>query len=173
MSNSNFSRTHGRRVNSFVFAVAFVAMLILAQSTEAATWKGIEPFNSRRVDVERVLGAPVEDRMAENGTLHFNVSGGMVTIFFVTPKFVAAKKLSQNLEGTVLQVILQHEHAADTPESLKLVKNSDYERQSRQEVDVYTNAKEGIIYTFLGGKLKTTRFSYSANQLARIQQGKG
>lgn len=173
MSNTNYSRTHAKGFKSFIMVAALAALIISAQPAQAATWKGIEPFVSKRTDVERVLGTPVEDRLVENGTLHFNVSGGMVTIFFVTPKFIAAKKLSPALEGTVLQVILQHERATDTPESLKLVKNSAFERQSRNEVDVYTNAKEGIIYTFLGGNLKTTRFSYSADQLARIQQRKG
>jgi hypothetical protein len=170
MRNTNFPRAQARRA---LTAVAFVAALMLcSQAASAASWKGLEPFVSKRADVERVLGTPVADRMAEQGKLDFNVSGGTVSIFFVTPKFVAAKKLSPALEGTVLQIVLQHQSASDTPESLNLVKNDDYERQAKAPVEVYTNAREGIIYTFIDSKLKTTRYSYSTEQLARIQRGK-
>ncbi len=155
-----------------MLAVVVLALLMLAQAVEAATWKGLEPFKSRRADVERVLGAPVEDRLAQDGTLHFNVSGGMVTIFFVTDKFIKAKKLPAELEGTVLQVVLQHQRASDTPESLNLVKNSDYDHRKDKNVSVYMNQKEGITYTFVDGTLKTTRYSYAVEQLARIQRGR-
>ena len=50
-------------------------------------------------------------RPQEDGTLEFNVSGGRVTVFFVTPKFIASKKLPAHYEGTVLQIVLQHERA--------------------------------------------------------------
>ncbi|HZI17511.1 MAG TPA: hypothetical protein VEY09_02860 [Pyrinomonadaceae bacterium] len=152
-------------------AVAAAAVILLAASAQAASWRGIEPFASKRADVERVLGAPVADRYAENGTLQFNVSGGAVTIFFVTAKFVAAKKLSPSLEGTVLQIVLQHQSAADTPESLNLSGNKDYEHRREGKVEVYTNAKEGVAYTFVDGRLKTTRHFYSSEQFQRIQRG--
>ena len=41
-----------------------------------------------------------------------------------------------------------------------------------REVEKYTDEKEGIVYTFVGSHLKTTRYAYSEQQLARIQQGK-
>ncbi|MCA1635974.1 MAG: hypothetical protein LC802_20350 [Acidobacteria bacterium] len=171
MNNPHLTRPHARgAIKSF--AVAFVALMLAAQAAQAASWKGLEPFISKRADVERVLGAPVQDHLAQNGTLHFNVSGGMVTIFFVTSKFVAAKKLSPALEGTVLQIVLQHTNAADTPESMNLVKNKAFDRQSKDQVDFFLNAKEGLGYTFVGDRLKTTRYSYSSEQLARIQRGK-
>jgi hypothetical protein len=171
MNNPNFSRPHARgAIKSF--AVAFVVLALAAQAAQAATWKGLEPFVSKRADVERVLGAPVADHLAQNGTLHFNVTGGQVTVFFVTPKFIAAKKLSPDLDGTVLQIVLQHTSATDTPESLNLVNNKDYDRQSKDQVDFFMNAKDGVGYTFVNDRLKTTRYSYSAEQLARIQRGK-
>ncbi|MCA1593006.1 MAG: hypothetical protein LC754_10230 [Acidobacteria bacterium] len=166
MSNSNFSRAHARRATSII--VVFAALLLFAQATTAATWKGIEPFVSRRADVERTLGAPVEDKMSENGLLRFKVSGGTVTVFFVTAKFVETKKLAPKLEGTVLQIVLQHEHAADTPESMSLLKDKAYQHQSNKEMDVYLNSKQGISYTFVEGKLKTTRYVYASEQLARL-----
>ena len=171
MRNIISGRTHARGAVTLVAFAAF-ALLLLSQPPRAASWKGLEPFVSKRADVERVLGTPTADHLAQHGTLQFNVSGGAVTVFFVTPKFIAAKKLSPELEGTVLQIVLQHERATDTPESLNVVSNSDYERQAKAPVEVYTNAKEGLVYTFIDSRLKTTRYSYSAQQLARIQRGK-
>ena len=94
-----------------------------------------------------------------------------MTTFFEA-KFIAAKKLSPDLEGTVLQIVLQHTNAADTPESMNLVKNKDFDRQSKEQVDFFLNAKEGLGYTFVKDRLKTTRYSYSSEQLSRIQRGK-
>ena len=171
MNNPKFPRPHARgAIKSF--AVAFVVLLLAAQAVSAATWKGLEPFVSKRADVERVLGVPATDHLADNGTLHFNVAGGQVTVFFVTAKFIAAKKLSPDLEGTVLQIVLQHTNATDTPESMNLVNNKDFTRQSDKQVDFYLNAKDGLGYTFVNDRLKTTRYSYSSEQLARIQRGK-
>jgi hypothetical protein len=154
-----------------VLAAAAYVILSSAQA-RAATWKGLEPFVSKRADVERVLGAPVADRLAEEGTLEFNVSGGKVTVFFVTPKFAAAKKLPERYTDTVLQIVLQHERATDTPESMNLVTNKAYEHRHDKAVDVYLEPKEGIAYTFVDSHLKTTRYSYSSQQLAKIQRGK-
>jgi hypothetical protein len=166
MNSNSIFRRFGRG------AVALVVLLVIAATAQAASWRGIEPFASKRGDVERVLGAPTADRYAENGTLQFNVSGGAVTVFFVTPKFVAAKKLSPSLEGTVLQIVLQHTSATDTPLSLNVSGNSDYEHRRDGKVDIYTNPKDGVAYTFVDGRLKTTRHFYSAEQFQRIQRGK-
>jgi hypothetical protein len=170
MKNTLFGRPQARGAVTLV--VVFAAALLLGgQSALAATWKGLEPFVSKRADVERVLGAPTADHMAQNGTLQFKVSGGSVTVFFVTPKFIAAKKLSPALEGTILQIVLQHERATDTPESLNVVSNSAFKRQADKGVEVFINEKEGLMYTFVESKLKTTRYAYSTDQLARIQRG--
>ena len=170
MRNTNFSRAKARSV-AVLFAAA-LSLLVSAAGARAASWKGLEPFVSRRADVERVLGAPVADMMAEEGALKFNVSGGSVMIFFVTQRFVTTKHLSPKLEGTILQIVLSHEHAADTPESMNLVNNKAFKREAKGEVEKYTDEKEGIVYTFVGSHLKTTRYAYSEQQLARIQQGK-
>jgi hypothetical protein len=170
MRNTNFRRAHARI--AAVSLAAALTVLLSAAAARAATWKGLEPFVSKRADVERVLGAPVADRLAEEGTLEFNVTGGRVTIFFVTPKFAAAKKLPAHYEGTVLQIVLQHERAVDTPESMNLVTNKAYEHRADKGVDVYLEPREGIAYTFVDSHLKTTRYSYSSQQLARIQRGK-
>ncbi len=122
--------------------------------------------------MERVLGAPAEDRYEQDWTLEFNVTGGRVSVFFVTPKFVATKKLPEHYVGTVLQIVLQHQSATDTPESMNLVKNGAYEHRFDKGVDIYLEPKEGIAYTFVDSRLKTTRYSYSSQQLARIQRGK-
>jgi hypothetical protein len=152
-------------------AVAAALVVAVADAARAASWRGIEPFASKRADVERVLGVPTADRYAGSGTLQFDVSGGIVTVFFVTPKFMAAKKLPPALEGTVLQIVLQHTSASDTPESLNLSGNKEYEHRRDGKVDVYTNAKEGVAYTFVDNKLRTTRHFYSAAQFQRIQRG--
>src|SRR5919107_5933711 len=99
MNNPKFPRPQARgAIKSF--AVAFVVLALAAQAASAATWKGLEPFVSKRADVERVLGAPAADRYNEDATLEFAVSGGKVTVFFVTPKFVSTKRLPQHYEGT-------------------------------------------------------------------------
>ena len=169
MRYTNFYRGRGKL---FSTALAFTLVLLASQGSLAASWKGLEPFVSKRADVERVLGTPVADRMADEGTLKFNVAGGSVTVLFVTPKFVATKHLSPKLEGTVLQIVLSHDNATDTPQSLSLVTNKQYKLTSHNSVEVYLDEKEGLSYTFVGGHLKTTRYSYSEQQLARIQRGK-
>src|SRR5918998_1568610 len=137
MSNRIFSRAQARAVA--LSLAAALAVLLSAGMVRAATWKGLEPFVSKRADVERVLGAPVSDRLDEDGTLEYNVSGGRVTIFFVTPKFVASKKLPAHYEGTVLQIVLQHERAQDTPESMNLVSNKSFKREARGNVEKYSD----------------------------------
>jgi hypothetical protein len=170
MKNKNFSRA--RALSVAVVVAAAAAVLLSAVPARAATWKGLEPFVSKRADVEQVLGAPVADRFAEDGTLEFNVSGGKVTVFFVTSKFVASKKLSPSLEGTVLQIVLQHERAQDTPESMNLVTNKAFKREAHGAVEKYTDEKDGLIYTFVESRLKTTRYAYSMDRLMRVQRGK-
>ena len=169
MRNTTFRRAYARRL---VLAFAAALTMLVLGGAQAATWKGLEPFVSKRADVERVLGAPETDRYDAEGTLEFKDSGRKVTVFFVTPKFVAAKKLPANYEGTVLQIVLQHEHAQDTPESLNLVTNKAFKREKQGSLEKYTDGREGLIYTFVDSRLKTTRYSYSMDRLARIQRGK-
>jgi hypothetical protein len=161
---------HVRRVIAAI-AIAFAALIITSPIVTAGTWSGIEPLKSRRADVERLLGKPLRDQPGSNGTLHFKVGGGIITIAFIDARFVATKKLFPELEGTVRQVVVQHENSLDTPESLGLADKSEFERQDGQGGAVYRNLKEGIVYTFLGGKLKTTYYTPSAEQWARAQKG--
>jgi hypothetical protein len=151
---------------------AVLTVLLTGVAARAATWKGLEPFVSNRADVERVLGVPTSDRFNDEGTLEFAVSGGRVTVFFVTSKFITSKKLPAHYEGTVLQIVLQHERAQDTPESLNLVTNKSFKREALGSVEKYTDEKEGLIYTFVESHLKTTRYAYSMDRLMRIQRGK-
>ncbi len=168
--NTNFRRARARNL-AFSLAAA-LTVLLSAGAARAATWKGLEPFVSKRADVEQALGAPVADRFAEDGTLEFNVSGGRVTVFFVTSKFITSKKLSPALEGTVLQIVLQHQSAQDTPESMNLVSNKSFKREASGPVEKYTDEKDGLIYTFVESRLKTTRYAYSMDRLMRVQRGK-
>ncbi len=170
MRNTVFRRACSRAVA--LSLAAALAVLLSAASARAATWKGLEPFVSKRADVERALGAPVVDRYGADGTLEFDVAGGRVTVFFVTPKFVATKRLPAHYEGTVLQIVLQHERAQDTPESMNLVTNKAYKREAKGSVEKYSDEKEGLFYVFVESHLKTTRYSYSMDQLARVQRGK-
>jgi hypothetical protein len=148
-----------------VLAAAFAVLMLASPETRAATWKGLEPFVSKRADVERVLGKPSADRLATDGSLRFDLPDGAATVSFVTPRFIAARKLSPALEGTVLQIIVQHATSSATPESLNLVNNPDYEKVASGPTQVYTNPKDGIYYTFVLSRLKTTRYSYSEEQL--------
>jgi hypothetical protein len=168
MKNPILFSFHVRRVMAAIFVV--FAALLISSPVKAAPWGGIEPLKSRRADVERLLGKPLRDQPGSNGTLHFKVAGGIVTIVFVDARFVATKKLFPEMEGTVRQIVLQHENASETPESLNITSNSDFERQEGQGTVVYRNLKEGIVYTFIGGKLKTSYFTPSAEQWAKAQK---
>jgi len=163
------------RTRAFAAAAALAPLLVVfaipsaLPAAQAASWSGIEPLKSRRADVERVLGKPVEDRPGQAGTLKFKVAGGTVTVAFIDARFVAAHKLSPSLEGTVRQIALQHESSSETPETMRLVNNSSFERESRGEVTVFRNPREGLAYTFVGGRLRTTHYTAAAAQLARSQ----
>jgi hypothetical protein len=170
MMYTHFRRAYARNVA--LSLAAALTVLLTAGAARAATWKGLEPFVSKRADVELALGAPVADRFSEDGTMEFRVDGGKVTIFYVTPKFVATKKLPAHYEGTVLQIILQHERAQDTPESMNLVTNKAFKREAKGAVEKYSDDKDGLFYTFVESRLKTTRYAYSMDRLARIQRGK-
>lgn len=153
--------------------VAFVAVfaLLLAgggQLIRAAEWHGLTPLKSRRADVERELGKPLPADSA-SGAINFKVAGGMVTVTFVTAKFAQTKKLSPEVEGTVLLIVLQHENSSDTPESIGLPNKSSFTREEKGGMAVYTNQKDGITYTFFNGRLKTTRYAPSADQLSGSQ----
>jgi hypothetical protein len=155
-------------------AVAFVApllacLLVLSgQSIRAAEWHGLTPLKSRRADVERELGKPLASDNT-SGALNFKVAGGIVTVTFVTPKFAQTKKLPPSMEGTVLLIVLQHENSSDTPESMGVMNKGGFTREEKGVMAVYTNQKDGITYTFFNGRLKTTRYAPSTDQLGGTQ----
>ena len=160
-----------RRLDALrLWAVVFVLACLFAgsgQVVRAAEWHNLEPLKSRRADVERELGKPLQPESSASNSLNFKVAGGMVTVSFVTAKFVETKKLPADLEGTVLLIVLQHDNSSDTPESLELVKKSNFTREEKAGMTVFYNGKDGITYTFINGRLKTTRFAPAAEQLSR------
>lgn len=149
-------------------ALAVIALLSCSHVIRAGSWQGIEPFKSRRADVEKILGTPV--RESPGGPLTFKVNGGTVSVSFVDEKFVRTKKLQTELEGTVLQIILQHENSSDTPESMDLLRNRAFTREETKNALIFRDLKEGIVYTFLNGKLKTTRYTFSDKQMTRARR---
>jgi hypothetical protein len=154
------------RVTASLFV--FLLALSFAGTAQGASWNGIEPFKSRRADVVRILGQPISE--STDGVLRFKVMGGSVQISFVDGKFVKTKKLAPEAEGTVLQIVLQHERSSDTPESLKLLKNRDFVSDDVQGVSIFRNVKEGVHYTFIEGTLKTTRYTFADGQLGRMRR---
>ena len=48
-------------------------------------------------------------------------------------------------------------------------KDGGFEREDRGQVSVFRNAREGLGYTFVGGRLRTTYYTAAAAQLARSQ----
>jgi hypothetical protein len=148
-------------------ALALV-VLIFGTPVSASSWNGIEPFKSRRADVIKILGEPLGE--SPDGVMRFAVMGGSVQVSFVSERFVAAKKLRTDLAGTVLEIVLQHEHSSDTPESLKLVQNRSFTRDETQTSIVFRNLKEGILYTFMQGNLRTTRYTFGDEQLGRARR---
>lgn len=148
-------------------SVAIMALGFCSSAIRAASWHGLEPFKSRRGEVLQALGKPLSDPFG--GPLTFQILGGTVSVSFVDANFVRTKKLQPELEGTVLQIILQHESSSDTPESMALVKNRDFTREEAKDALIFRNLKEGVVYTFLNGKLKTTRYTFSENQIGRAR----
>jgi hypothetical protein len=165
------TRTTEQSLASLLRALLLLAVFVgagFATNVTAAPWNGIEPFKTRRDEILKKMGPPVTE--SADGALRFNVSGGSIQISFVDKKFVANKKLMPELEGTVLQIILQHQHSSDTPESLKLNQNKDFIRDDRRNISVYRNMKEGLVYTFIDGSLKTTRYTFADTQLGRARR---
>ena len=148
-------------------AIIFGSLSILA-TAEAASWNGIEPLKSRRDDVLRILGKPL--REGASGMLVFSVSGGTVIVSFVDEKFVNTKKFRPDLVGSVLEIVLQHDSSSNTPESMKLLGNKAFIRDETGNAMIFRNLKEGIAYTFLNGKLRTTRYTFSDSQLGRARK---
>ncbi len=159
-----------RRV-SFVTAILVVLVIScfgFAKNVGAASWNGIEPFKTSRAEVLKIMGPPVSE--STEGVLRFNVSGGSVQISFVNEKFVANKKLRPELAGAVLEIVLQHEHSSDTAESMKLLKNRDFSRDDVRNISIFRNIKDGVVYTFIDGRLKTTRYTFADSQLSRARR---
>ncbi|HKO35779.1 MAG TPA: hypothetical protein VJV21_04830 [Pyrinomonadaceae bacterium] len=150
------------------FSIAVIALAFWASAVRAASWQGLEPFKSRRGDVLQALGKPLSDPFG--GPVTFKILGGTASISFVDANFVRAKKLQSELEGTVLQIILQHESSSDTPDSMGLLKNRDFTREEAKDALIFRNLKEGVVYTFLNGTLKTTRYTFSENQIGRARR---
>jgi hypothetical protein len=158
-------------LRALTLVAALACLLAGGQTIRAAEWHGLEPLKSRRVDVERELGQPIQQEMSATNSLNFKVAGGMVTITFVDAKFIQTKKLSPNVEGTVLLIVLKHDNSSDTPESLALPKKSGFTREEKAGMTVFYNQKDGITYTFINGRLKTTRYAPATEQLLRAQRG--
>ena len=114
------------------------------------------------------MGQPVSE--SPDGVLRFNVSGGSVQVSFVNEKFVSTKKLRPDLAGTVLEIVLQHEHSSETAESMKLKGNRDFIHDDVRNISVFRNLKDGIVYTFIDGTLKTTRYTFADTQLGRARR---
>jgi len=153
---------------SHLSLVVLLALILSSASVSAAPWNGIEPLKTRREDVIKKLGAPLGE--SADGVLRFNVMGGSVQVRFVNEKFVNAKKLRPDLVGTVLEIVLQHEHSSDTPETLKLADNHSFVKDDIKGTTVFHNMKEGLIYTFIDGSLRTTRYTFADEQLTKARR---
>lgn len=162
MKNIIKGRTHWHPL-----ALAFLTLVFVATTARAESWQGIEPFTSRRAEVIQKLGTPLHG--SAEGPLTFKILGGTVSVSFVDAKFVRTKKLRADIEGTVLQIILQHENSSDTPESMNLKRARNFKRDEEKQAVIYRDLKDGIVYTFVNGKLKTTRYTFSEDQISRAR----
>lgn len=159
-----------RRISLLAASLLFVVLACtsLTRDAGAASWQGIEPFKTNRADVLRILGKPISE--SADGVLRFSVSGGSVQVSFVSEKFVTAKKLRPELAGTVLEIVLQHEHSSETAESMSLPKNKGFVRDETRNIVIFRNIKDGLVYTFIDGRLKTTRYTFADSQLSRARR---
>lgn len=158
-----------KRLNHLVFRTTQGMMFafLIAANASAASWNGIEPFKSTKADVLKILGQPIGE--SPDGVLRFPVMGGSAQVSFVNEKFVTAKKLKPQLVGTVLEIVLQHDRSSDTPESMKLLKNSAFTRDETQTSTIFRNIKQGLIYTFQD-TLKSTRYTFADEQLTKARR---
>jgi len=159
-------KSFNHRVFQTTLGILFA--LLIAAHASAASWNGIEPFKTNKADVLKILGQPIAE--SPDGVLRFPVMGGSAQVSFVNEKFVTAKKLKPQLVGTVLEVVLQHDRSSDTPESMKLLKNNAFTRDETQTSTVFRNMKEGLIYTFFQGTLKSTRYTFADGQLTKARR---
>ena len=151
-----------------VSLASFGALILASSTVQAASWNGLEPLKTRRDEVVKKLGSPVSE--GTNGVMRFNVMGGSVQVSFVSDQFVKSKRLRPDLVGTVLEIVLEHEHSSDTPESLKLAENHSFVRDESKSTTIFRNMKEGLIYTFIDGSLRTTRYTFADGQLTRARR---
>ncbi len=149
-------------------AALLFAVILISSNASAAPWNGIEPLKTRRDEVIKILGTPIGE--SPDGVLRFNVVGGSVQVSFVNERFVNAKRLKADLVGTVLEVVLHHEHSSDTPETLKLANNKSFVSDESKGTRIFRNMKEGLIYTFIDGRLETTRYTFADEQLTRSRR---
>ena len=152
----------------FRATLAILFAFSIAANAGAASWNGIEPFKSSRADVVKILGEPTGE--SPEGVLRFPVMGGSAQVSFVSERFVTAKKLKPQLVGTVLEIVLQHDRSSDTPESMNLLKNSAFTRDETQTSLIFRNMKQGLIYTFFQGTLKSTRYTFADGQLTKARR---
>jgi hypothetical protein len=145
-----------------------LALILGSSSASAAPWNGLEPLKTRRDEVVKKLGAPISE--TTDGVMKFNLMGGSVQIRFVNDAFIKSKKLRPDLVGTVLEIILQHEHSSDTPETLKLADNHSFVKDESKGSTIFSNLKEGLIYTFIDGSLRTTRYTFANEQLTKARR---
>jgi len=153
------------KIFSGVLVVSIFA--VQAQTVWAAAWNGIVPLKTSREDVEKTLGAPIHRGEGEYGTMKFKVLGGTVTVAFIDAKFVSAKNLPKDTIGKVRQIVLNHESSSETPESMKLDGKSNFKKEENGNVVVYKNVKDGIMYTFIDGALKTTYYVPSSAEISK------
>ena len=163
---NNPSKSSARSLLAAV--VSLFAIGFISSSVHAAAWNGIEPLKTHRDEVIKILGAPLDE--SSDGVLRFNVVGGSVQVTFVSDKFAETKKLRKDLVGTVLEVVLHHEHSSDTPETLKLANNKSFVRDDAKGTTIFRNMKEGLIYTFIDGRLDTTRYTFADEQLTKARR---
>jgi len=122
--------------------------------------------------VKRRFGNKVEfnvrsHELPEQGDL---VNTGRLVPIYPLTEGLNAKKLRTELAGTVLEIVLQHDHSSDTPETLKLLNNHAFTRDQSKSTTIFRNMKEGLIYTFVEGILRTTRYTFADDQLAKARR---
>ena len=158
----SFNHRVFRTTLGILFALSIVA------NARAASWNGIEPFKTNKTDVLKILGQPIGE--SPDGVLRFPVMGGSAQVSFVNERFVTAKKLKPQLVGTVLEIVLQHDRSSDTAESMNLLKNNAFARDETQTSTIFRNMKQGLIYTFFQGTLKSTRYTFADEQLTKARR---
>ena len=134
-------------------------MIAMSLACDPAIVIGDEPTTALDVMIQAQILALLERLKRKHGPSLADV------IKMVHPKPATAER--EALYAWAIE--RPHDHGA-LPELVKALEA--FRREAKGNVEKFSDDKDGLFYTFVESHLKTTRYAYSMDRLARIQRGK-